>query len=1327
MFLFEEDICRNCDLHKGCKSIDIPAIGSDTPDVYILNEYPSNREDLMGKSSLLNKPIYLIVHLLGQLGIDQSRIRYYRAVNCKPKEGDEPTDTYINICRNKVLIDIKKAKPKVIIACGNSSLKSLFNQSEPGIHGWTGWQIPSHDLNCWIVPTYNPQKVIDDGIPGDEKYWDKQTNYTDTLRVLRENLSIVPELIKLSIPKNKSYEIKKLIKFNEVIDFFDNIVIKYNKFTIDFETIGTKPYFPDSCILSVAISFDENISYTFPVSYYDHYTKIKYWSDIQEKTILDKLKSLLAKDGITKIIHNLIFESEWSLAMFGIQLKDLEDTMLQKYILDCRRGTMNLDFLAFATFGVRWKKYPQHIMSNLTQISVDELLEYNGTDTIFEHRLYNIQSNYLDNDKKLKEQYYEQIRTARSIAKMQFDGACTNSDSRHNLLKIFTAKKEEIENDIALLDCIKTFTSIHGRKPLLNSNSKDIPIILFDIEHQLSFKKTKRGNISIDKEVLNKFSERGSLFCDLLLQYREYSGAESKMLKSYTECVYPDGKYHTNFYFVETGRLCIAKGTKIQTICDRSVHPDGINIEDIKVNDFVYTFDDELNLKLKKVIWTGQTGIKKVIRLHWRGSGSRKQGFTDITPEHKVRLASGEYIEAKNLSVMDSVLAMNISIKWGNKYNHYITSIEYLDQEVPVYDIEVEDTNNFIANEICVHNSSNNLNLQNLDKRKHPEIRQLICAPPGHVLLIADEGQLEARIIAALSNCTNLIKAIIDGYDIHYGKAIEIYGEEVIKNADKKLLKLLRFNAKSSFVFPTFYGSTPKSTANRLGISIEHAQQLYDKLFNEYPEIKIWQNEVLKIYNKKRYVEIPPGRRRYAPLTTNKILNTPVQGCISGESKIYIKDKGFIDIKDCIREKDIEIWDGKKYVKASCAYSGKKQKVKIKFQNGQIFECSPDHKLLYVNTQGSEIWKTARELQGKNYKNIRIRLSDKVEQINNKLQLPNYVESRLLKRIAPNKNYFNFESLSDFNLGVILGRLITDGSIEYKKGKGQLSWIIAEHEKNILNYLIEQISLISKPSIYEIIRKNRNQKIWKINIFCFELVHRIKYLRKEIPTWIWGNKECLRGFLQGIFDGDGTINKDNIVLCFGKNFPKLSEKMAHEIQHALLLFGIQSRLNKMKERTNLSIRKKDCKTFITEIGFLNNTKQQKIQNIEIKKITEVIRRTETIESIDITDEYIDMYDIINSESGRFMANNFIVHNSSSSIVCRAMNKLVERGYWVYLNCHDEIVICVKEEDAKYAYEEMSEIMTVKEFDFMLNVPLEISSTIGLDWYNTIETKEIFGY
>ena len=1082
--LFEEEICHDCTLYKDCRSIDLQPYGSSTPDIYILGEFPSDREDLVGKYSLSGKPIYLIMSILEHFGIKQDKVRYYNSVNCKPKKDEIPSDIQINSCRNKIIKDIKESKPKVIIACGNSSLKSLFEQSEPGINGWRGWQIPSHDLSCWVVPVVNPQRVIDDGIPEDEKLWVKQTNYTDSLKVLREDLSIVPDLLKAVVPKNKSYEIKKLLKFNEVINFFDNIVVKYDKFTIDFETKGLKPYFSDSVILSIAITFDGNTSYAFPVSYSSYFSNVKYWNENQESEILKRLKLLLSKEGITKVIHNLIFETEWSLAILNIWLNDIEDTMLQKYILDCRTGTMNLDFLAFATFGVRWKKYPDSIMSDLRQLSIVELLEYNGTDTIFEHRLYNIQSKYLDKDKVLQDRYYEQIETARSIAKIQFMGACTNEQSRENLLKDFKEKRVSIEKEIFELVSVKTFESKFGRLPSLKSNSKDVSVILFDIENLSSYKKTKKGNVAVDKEVLNKFAEKGSLFCDLLPQYREYSGAESKMLKSYTDCVFPDGKYHTSFRFVETGRLgCIAKGTKIQVVCDRSKFPEGKNIEDIKEGDLVYTFDENMNLKLKKVLNSCKTGDREIIRIHWRSNGSKKIGFLDLTPEHKVRVLSGEYIQAKDLKVMDRVLATNISSKlgygiiyatrhteikehrfiykecvqeiddrgifgdiihhingnrmdnrienlqklknvehiklhsighivskesiskqietrkknelaglikhkygednssyihlskfsllkliakaggkptkidkfcymtiitkfkefeinykniykrygedgkyisrgklkklidkglfhkdiyvilnigyfrlnelieyynlnyikrdkWGNKYNHYITKIEFLNEIVPVYDIEVEDTHNFIANEICVHNSRD-INLQNLDKRKHPEVRQLICAPPGHVLIIYDFAQLEARILAAVTNSTPFINHIINGYDIHLGKAIEIYGEDVIKNADKKLLKLLRFNAKNGFVFPTFYGSKPKATAGRLGITESHAQALYDKLWIDYPEIKVWQNEILKFYDKKRYVEIPPGRRRYAPLTINQRLNTPIQGASS--------------------------------------------------------------------------------------------------------------------------------------------------------------------------------------------------------------------------------------------------------------------------------------------------------------------------------------------------------------------------------------------------------------------------------------------------------------
>ena len=115
-------------------------------------------------------------------------------------------------------------------------------------------------------------------------------------------------------------------------------------------------------------------------------------------------------------------------------------------------------------------------------------------------------------------------------------------------------------------------------------------------------------------------------------------------------------------------------------------------------------------------------------------------------------------------------------------------------------------------------------------------------------------------------------------YDIHMDKAVEIWGQDVINNATKSAVKSMRYRAKNEFVFPSFYGSKPISTAKRLGISESKAEMLLEKLWSDFPEILEWQQGILKIYEKKRYVEIPPGRRRYAPLTTNEILNTPVQG-----------------------------------------------------------------------------------------------------------------------------------------------------------------------------------------------------------------------------------------------------------------------------------------------------------------------------------------------------------------------------------------------------------------------------------------------------------------
>lgn len=748
-------------------TIGLPPIGSNNAEIYLLGDYPTKRDILIGKAFSSNSG-EILKTILEHLKINPEKVRYNYSFNSEVKDSDSifckgPSDLQINEHRQEVFKDIKSTEPKVIIAMGDSALKCLFNRSEPGVFGWRGHLIPSHELNCWVVPVFPMRTIIKDGVSDNKIQWIKGTNHTDTLRVLREDLAIVSDLVKVPIPQVKPYKIIQLLKFDDIINFF-NYASQQPFFIFDFETLGLKPYFKESCILSCAFSFDDETAYTLPVSYHDYMAKKKYWDVEQEKFILSNLKQLLTTPGIRKVAHNSVFEMEWSKAILGIDISNIEDSMLQKYILDCRTGTMNLDFLTFVNYGVSHKVYPQSIMSNLTQLSIEELLDYNAKDAIFEYRIFKLQEKELNKDKVLKEVYYEQVETAKTIAQIQYDGACTNEESRNNLLVGYKENLVRIEKELLNLNSVKEFRNKYGKVPVLKSNSKDIPTILFKIEGLEPFKKTDKGNFSVDKEVLMAYAEQ-SQFCELLLQYREYSGIEGKILKSYAECVFPDGKYHTSFRPVETGRL-----------------------------------------------------------------------------------------------------------------------------------------------------GSSNINLQNLDKRKHPEIRQIIVAPPRHVLLIFDQAQLEFRVIAAVSNCRKAIDMIKEGYDIHMAKAIEIWGEEDIKNSSPKEVKLKRYRAKNELVFPSIYGSMPKAISNRLGISESHAENLYNKLWSDFPEIREWQENVLEIYNKKRYVEIPPGRRRHAPLTRNEILNTGIQGgaasIVCKQMNMLIKRKLWVylnchdELIVCTKEKD---------------------------------------------------------------------------------------------------------------------------------------------------------------------------------------------------------------------------------------------------------------------------------------------------------------------------------------------------------------------------------------------------------------------------------------
>jgi hypothetical protein len=68
-----------------------------------------------------------------------------------------------------------------------------------------------------------------------------------------------------------------------------------------------------------------------------------------------------------------------------------------------------------------------------------------------------------------------------------------------------------------------------------------------------------------------------------------------------------------------------------------------------------------------------------------------------VTPEHKVFTKNRGYVMAKDLVETDELVLTS-----NEKTSTLI--IEYLEEKIPVYDITVEGTHNFFANDILVHN-----------------------------------------------------------------------------------------------------------------------------------------------------------------------------------------------------------------------------------------------------------------------------------------------------------------------------------------------------------------------------------------------------------------------------------------------------------------------------------------------------------------------------------------------------------------------------------------------------------------------------------------------
>ena len=576
--------CLECGLFEEQK-VGTPCLaptGAERPKIYVLGQSPGAEEveaerQFVGKSGKLLR--FWFQRAWGNRFDFERDLRWNNAVRCFPPD-HKVKPKHLKCCRRSVIEDVKKSRPKVIVAVGGEALKQLIGETRRAvkISVYRGYVIPFHEYDAWVVSIYHPSGLLRNPDEEIEKV---------TINDLRKVLSYVNR----PLPSKKEGKVVVLTSEKEILEVLKKFENK-REFAFDFETSSPDYFRPEAELLSTAIS-DGRETYAFRVD-----------SD----KIRKGLKRLFETSNARKIAHNLKFELNWIRTRLNCELKPpYEDTMLLSHVLDPRKETHSLKFQAFVRLGV--EDYGVDVFDLVEKRMWRELLIYNGLDAYYTYLLYKELS------REIYPEGYECYKkllcpAVEALSHGEIGGLVVNEEFVREKKKEFAELAEKAK----------------GKIPSdLNVNSTpQLRKHFFEVKKYEPLKKTAKGQNSVDEATLKKFAEElKDPVAKAILDHRK----ALKMLKTYIENVEKKAvggilRPNYNLHGTETGRLSSSGGVNTQNFPKRKLKemrnifkaPDGYVILSLDYSQLEFRVAVSL-MNAEPIIEMIKEGLD--VHLHW--------------------------------------------------------------------------------------------------------------------------------------------------------------------------------------------------------------------------------------------------------------------------------------------------------------------------------------------------------------------------------------------------------------------------------------------------------------------------------------------------------------------------------------------------------------------------------------------------------------------------------------------------------------------------------------------------------------------------------------
>ncbi|MFC1620860.1 adenosylcobalamin-dependent ribonucleoside-diphosphate reductase [Candidatus Omnitrophota bacterium] len=344
------------------------------------------------------------------------------------------------------------------------------------------------------------------------------------------------------------------------------------------------------------------------------------------------------------------------------------------------------------------------------------------------------------------------------------------------------------------------------------------------------------------------------------------------------------------------------------------------------------------------------------------------------------------------------------------------------------------------------------------------------------------------------------------------------------------------------------------------------------------------------------------------PVSFMKVFNAATQavkqgGCVE-ENTIIATEKGLLPIKE-LGSASPGYYDNL-YLKV-CSDDGLKmadqfynngiQPVKtIITKEGYKFTATLNHKIRVIDSEGNYVWRELKDVEE----------GDWVA-----LQMDTFTGKRLKFEKFIRDFHFNAKTCSlpsemDMGLAELIGYYIGDGC--FHKGKLMLA---VPHDclelKDYFDNLVNRIFNINSRVEQKIDDKSINL-IYHSQMLVEWLksigVNKLDSLHAFIPEVILkGNRECAEAFVKGLFEADGTIDKQG----YSITLTSISQKLIDQLQVLLLSLGIPSRvrINANRESSRgknklyilMISTPKGLETYKKRVGFLSRKKKERLNHI----------------------------------------------------------------------------------------------------------------------------------